>query len=81
MQIFLIRDNIFNTMFDFLESGCKLILSKHGPFTAFIPVDTSQVSNSTSKLSCFFFFFTLLAFFMILAVYLLVYVIYIYFSF
>ncbi|XP_060766911.1 stabilin-1 isoform X5 [Neoarius graeffei] len=26
------------------ERGCKLILSKHGPFTAFIPVDTSQIS-------------------------------------
>ncbi|MCI4390248.1 hypothetical protein PGIGA_G00120430 [Pangasianodon gigas] len=26
------------------ERGCKLILSKHGPFTAFIPVDTSQLS-------------------------------------
>uniref|UniRef100_W5UBP3 Stabilin-1 n=1 Tax=Ictalurus punctatus TaxID=7998 RepID=W5UBP3_ICTPU len=26
------------------ERGCKLILSKHGPFTAFIPVDASQIS-------------------------------------
>ncbi|KAI5093433.1 stabilin-1 precursor [Silurus meridionalis] len=26
------------------ERGCKLILSTHGPFTAFIPVDTSQIS-------------------------------------
>ncbi|TSM44109.1 Stabilin-1 [Bagarius yarrelli] len=27
------------------EKGCKLSLSKHGPFTAFIPVDTSQISS------------------------------------
>ncbi|KAK3536514.1 hypothetical protein QTP86_013837 [Hemibagrus guttatus] len=26
------------------ERGCNLILSKHGPFTAFIPMDTSQIS-------------------------------------
>ncbi|XP_017560296.1 stabilin-1 isoform X1 [Pygocentrus nattereri] len=26
------------------EKGCELVLSKHGPFTAFVPVDTSQIS-------------------------------------
>ncbi|XP_062842365.1 stabilin-1 [Trichomycterus rosablanca] len=25
------------------QKGCELILSKHGPFTAFVPVDTSQI--------------------------------------
>lgn len=47
LQIFLIRQCNQRKMFCFcffLERGCNLILSKHGPFTAFIPMDTSQVS-------------------------------------
>ncbi|KAI4884210.1 hypothetical protein NFI96_012855 [Prochilodus magdalenae] len=26
------------------EKGCELVLSRHGPFTAFVPLDTSQIS-------------------------------------